>query len=193
MFFWVSWYRKSLRHQCSKLGQEKRWKINGWNHWRVENYCKRCVFFSYLVSDPVLQLPGGRFLAFLVLQCHLVFSDLVWKIRVSEPLCVGSSSQVQGVTDEVKLQLLKIRDGQVKLWSFSVVCPFEEVTTLLCEIKIFVQLLQHVEVPDNAITDLKNRKLIESRWKFPRILTLTNASILNGTDVEWQVSFIVDI
>ncbi len=72
-------------------------------------------------------------------------------------------------------------------------CPFEEVTTLLCEIKIFVQLLQHVEVPDNAITDLKNRKLIESRWKFPRILTLTNASILNGTDVEWQVSFIVDI
>ncbi|CAK9203875.1 unnamed protein product [Sphagnum troendelagicum] len=41
--------------------------------------------------------------------------------------------KVQGVTDEVKLQLLEIRDGQ------------------------------HVEVPDNAITDLKNRKLIESR------------------------------
>ncbi len=37
------------------------------------------------------------------------------KIRVSEPLCVGSSSQVKGVADEVKLQLLKIRDGQVKL------------------------------------------------------------------------------
>jgi hypothetical protein len=41
--------------------------------------------------------------------------------------------KVKGVTDEVKLQLLEIRDGQ------------------------------HVEVPDNAITDLKNRKLIESR------------------------------
>jgi phenylalanyl-tRNA synthetase alpha chain len=41
--------------------------------------------------------------------------------------------KVQGVTDEVKLQLLKIRGGQ------------------------------HVEVPDIAITDLKNRKLIESR------------------------------
>jgi hypothetical protein len=40
---------------------------------------------------------------------------LFGKIRVSEPLCVGSSSQVQGVTDEVKLQLLEIRDGQVKL------------------------------------------------------------------------------
>jgi hypothetical protein len=79
VFFSLSLYRKSSRHQCSKLGQEKRWKISGWNQGRVEYYYKRCVFFSYLVSDPVLQLPGGRFLAFLVLQCHLVFSDLVWE------------------------------------------------------------------------------------------------------------------
>ncbi len=40
---------------------------------------------------------------------------LFGKIRVSEPLCVGSSSQVDEVTDEVKGQLIKIRDKKVKL------------------------------------------------------------------------------